>query len=426
LGIDEVERVARSAVDLSERVGDRETLAHSLALLAGVIFRSGRGLPHDLMARAIALEEAGESIRVDEDGGPSIVYAEMLADSDDPDVARALLERLCQRAESEGDAAASYPLTELVHIEFDLGHWHRAERIAVQALDMTTLAGREATEVLALSGLAFARGGLGASDEARALATRGLDLANRIGRGGRAPRAALGLLELSVGDAAAAWGWLEPAVARILPLGLFQPSTQVTDAAEALAALGRIEEAERLVEATEPVARRLGTRWTIAMALRAKAAVAAAREDLATAEGQLVEAAAIGRSGARPLELGRSLLALGSVRRRLHRKREAADALAEALAIFEQLPAPLWAENVRREAGRIGGRGRLSVGGGERLSSTEREIVELIRVGRTNREIAEVLHLSPRTIEWNLTRVYRKLGVRSRTELAAMERGSGR
>ena len=335
LGIDEVERVARSAVELAERVGDRATLAHALALLANILFRTGRGDPRELMERAVALEEAEGSVRVDEDGGPSIGYAEMLADSDDPQAARILLERLCQRASADGDLAAGHPLFVLACVEFDLGHWDRAERIAVEAVEVATLAGREATEVLALTALALVRGGFGAVDDARELGVRALDLANWIGRGGRAPRAALGLLELSIGDAAAAWRWLEPAVARILPEGLGQPATQVNDAAEALAALGRFEEAERLVDATEEAARRLGTRWAIAIALRARAAICAERGDLAAAELFLLEAVAIGRSVPRPLELGRSLLALGSVQRRLNRKREAAEALSGALTIFE-------------------------------------------------------------------------------------------
>jgi DNA-binding CsgD family transcriptional regulator len=191
---------------------------------------------------------------------------------------------------------------------------------------------------------------------------------------------------------------------------------------EALAALGRFEEADRLVDATEAAARRLGTRWAIAIAVRARAAICAERGDLVAAESFLAEAVSIGRSVPRPLELGRSLQALGSVRRRLHRKREAAEALAEALAIFEGLPAPVWADRVRREAGRIGGRGGSSAeDAGQQLSATERAIVDLVRLGRTNREIADALHLSPKTVEWNLTRIYRKLDVRSRTELASRD-----
>ena len=222
-----------------------------------------------------------------------------------------------------------------------------------------------------------------------------LDLANRIGRGGRAPRAALGLLELSRGDAAAAWGWLEPAVQRIVPLGLDQPATQVTDGAEALAALGRFEEADRLAVLTESNARRLGPRWTIAMALRARASVAAGRGDDSVAEAFLEEALAVG-SGGRPLEEGRTLLALGSVRRRLKKKRQAADTLGVALSVFDSLPAPIWADRARRELARIGGRA-VAVGGtaGASLSATEDEIVRLVRRGRTNREIATQLGAQP-------------------------------
>ena len=88
LGIDE-RRADRSRGDrLAERVGDRATLAHSLGVLGGVVVRSGRDIPHELMQRAMALEAAGGQMRVDEDGGPSIVYAEMLADDDDLTVAR--------------------------------------------------------------------------------------------------------------------------------------------------------------------------------------------------------------------------------------------------------------------------------------------------------------------------------------------------
>jgi DNA-binding CsgD family transcriptional regulator len=321
----------------------------------------------------------------------------------------------------------SYPLSILAVLEFALGHWDRAEAIALEALASATVSGREATEVLARSALAMVRGGLGSVDEARELGTSALDLADRIGRGGRMPRGALGLLELSIGDAAAAWRWLEPAVARILPLGLLQPAPQVTDSAEALAARGRLEAAERLVDATEPNARRLGNGCAIAMTLRARAAVTAARENLAGAESLLVEAVSIGERVGRPLEHGRSLLALGSLRRRLQRKREAAEALGDALAIFEALPAPVWAERARKEAGRIGGRSHSSSEeAGGRLSATERAIVNLVRVGQTNREVADALHLSPKTVEWNLTRIYRKLGVRSRTELAGRDRRSER
>lgn len=54
------------------------------------------------------------------------------------------------------------------------------------------------------------------------------------------------------------------------------------------------------------------------------------------------------------------------------------------------------------------------------LTKTERRIIAQVADGRTNREIAELLLMRPKTVEWNLTRIYRKLDVRSRTELAIM------
>ncbi|TML15319.1 MAG: response regulator transcription factor, partial [Actinobacteria bacterium] len=91
--------------------------------------------------------------------------------------------------------------------------------------------------------------------------------------------------------------------------------------------------------------------------------------------------------------------------------------LDQAVAVFEALGAKPWADRARRELGRIGGRKAAREG----LSTTETEIVELVVAGRSNKEVAQALHLSPKTVEWNLSKVYRKFGVHSRTELAATQ-----
>jgi len=116
-----------------------------------------------------------------------------------------------------------------------------------------------------------------------------------------------------------------------------------------------------------------------------------------------------------PFELARTLLALGSVQRQAQHKRAARQSLDRAAEIFEWLGARLWLDNTHAELRRIGGR----VTHESRLSETERQIVELVVAGRRNREVAAQLSLSPNTIAWNLSKVYRKLGVSSRTELAA-------
>jgi DNA-binding NarL/FixJ family response regulator len=106
---------------------------------------------------------------------------------------------------------------------------------------------------------------------------------------------------------------------------------------------------------------------------------------------------------------------LGTTLRRAQHKRAARETLERSLAIFESLGARSWADKARSELRRIGGR----TASDSQLSETERQIVELVVAGRKNREVAAELSLSTNTIAWNLSKIYRKLGVRSRTELAA-------
>jgi DNA-binding CsgD family transcriptional regulator len=105
---------------------------------------------------------------------------------------------------------------------------------------------------------------------------------------------------------------------------------------------------------------------------------------------------------------------MGVVLRRSKQKRRARESLGQASAIFEELGARLWVERARMELGRIGGRAPSPLD----LTPTEERTVGLVAEGQTNREVAASLFLSVKTVETNLTRIYRKLGVRSRRELA--------
>ena len=116
-----------------------------------------------------------------------------------------------------------------------------------------------------------------------------------------------------------------------------------------------------------------------------------------------------------PFDRARTLLALGTVQRRAKQRADARRTLEAALALFEELGAALWTERARAEIARLGGRRARDR---DELTETERRIAELAASGRSNREIAGELFVSERTVEANLTRAYRKLGVRSRTELA--------
>ena len=158
----------------------------------------------------------------------------------------------------------------------------------------------------------------------------------------------------------------------------------------------------------------LGRDWALATSDRCRGLVLAARGDLPAALAALERAAAGHRRSAMPFELGRTLLALGVTQRRALRRRAARQSLAEALAIFDGLGAPLWADKARAELARIGGR----TPAGENLTPTEAKIAPLVARGLTNREVAAELVVTVHTIEAALTRIYAKLGVRSRTELS--------
>jgi DNA-binding CsgD family transcriptional regulator len=128
----------------------------------------------------------------------------------------------------------------------------------------------------------------------------------------------------------------------------------------------------------------------------------------------------LGHDRALPFELGRALLARGIVQRRADRRRLAANSLAQAASIFERLGATPWLARARDEAARVPVRG----GAGSGLTPTEAQVAGLVATGSSNREIAATLLIGVKTVESNLTRIYAKLGVRSRTELAAAVAGS--
>ena len=116
-----------------------------------------------------------------------------------------------------------------------------------------------------------------------------------------------------------------------------------------------------------------------------------------------------------PFERGRTLLALGTLQRRAKQRRAAQASLGAALAGFQQLGARLWAEQARAQLAQLGGRRPQDA----TLTPTETQIAALVAQGRTNRQVADALFVSPKTVEWNLSKVYKKLHVRSRAELAA-------
>jgi DNA-binding CsgD family transcriptional regulator len=198
----------------------------------------------------------------------------------------------------------------------------------------------------------------------------------------------------------------------------FEQVLWAVDYADAALQVGAFDEVERAIE----VLRRQGVSGqpdATAAAARCHALLTAARGDVESALHELVSI--VDLEGVEcPFEAARSLMALGQAYRRAGYKGMAAQTLTSAAEIFDQVGTPRWAERARAEAGRVGLRPSKSG-----LTATERRVAELVAQGNSNHEVAAALFISVKTVEANLTRVYRKLGVRSRTELAA-HLGTGR
>jgi DNA-binding CsgD family transcriptional regulator len=189
----------------------------------------------------------------------------------------------------------------------------------------------------------------------------------------------------------------------------------VPDLVEALIGLGQIGEAERHLRRLEDQAEALDRVWARATALRCRALIAGAAGDLDAAQRTAEASVGLLEGYVQPFETARSLLVLGQIHRRGKRKRLAREYLGRAEIAFRDLGATLWADRANAELGRIGGRPSTPF----ELTETERDVTSLVARGYTNQEAADALFVSPSTVQANLKRVYQKLGVRSRTELAA-------
>ncbi|HYZ76299.1 MAG TPA: AAA family ATPase [Gaiellaceae bacterium] len=379
---------------------------------------SGEGIR--MLREASALEPTDQSAAPLLDFSPTRMLGLALSIRDELDEGRALLERQLALAAASGDEHSTASIAmHLTELECKAGRLERARELADAALQ----AADEGFDAQGLGGVLFARALVAAlqGDEslARELASRGIATGEAVGD--RVfpvkNRGVLGLLELSLGRPEGAMEHLEgaPEVRRRHAINEPGGATFVPDCIEALIATGRLDEATEELEIWERTGRELGRARLLATAARCRGLLSAARGDLDGALASFDRALAEHGRFECPHELARTQLAYAAVLRRAGRRRDARAQLDDALATFEALGEPLWAERVRAEARRLGGR-TPSEGS---LTASERRVAELVAQGRSNREVASSLFVTVRTVEANLTRVYSKLGVRSRAELAA-------
>ncbi|HEX3978595.1 MAG TPA: LuxR family transcriptional regulator [Solirubrobacteraceae bacterium] len=411
-------RHAEAAVGRAELPGgDRGVLADALAVAAMVSFLNGDGLSTDRMDRALSLEDrdrrrlAFTSPRLI--AGLLLMWTGRVREAAETLVALRA-ERRERGVESDIPTSSLY----LTWAYLWLGETDRAAEIASADTAAVALLGDPGVTALALSAAALVSAQQGDVEATRQQANDALARFAELDWWTATvfPRWALGFGELSAGDPAAAHAALEPLTEMLPSLGLTDPIGLVflPDEIEALVALGELTRAQPLIE----LLRRLGVThdrpWAIAAAARGRGILAAARGDPQEAVAALEEALAAHDRVEMPFERGRTLLALGRALRRRKQWSAARDALREALALFVQTGAPLWARAALNEVGRAGERS----GEPGELTATERQIAELAASGLSNQEVAERAFLTVKGVEANLTRAYRKLGIRSRGGLA--------
>jgi DNA-binding CsgD family transcriptional regulator len=409
-------RHAAHAVELAEQAADTALLAQAVALREVARVLSGEPLDEAALARALALEdlEADAWIR------PSLSAVGAYAYLGKMDVARARLVRVRERLVAGGEPLGMPWIHCLLALtSYAAGDLVSAEREASEAERAGALGGREIVRLLALMERAAIRALRGDAPGTRADAAETLEQSERMGwpHAAIGAHAALGHLALSGGDLEGARGILEPSIRLVEAVGVYEfpIAIGVPDLIEALVATGEAERAGSLTQALAAWGRRRDRPWALATAGRCEALLAAAASDFERALTATEQALVAHERLAMPFERARTMLVRGQLQRRAGERRAARETLQQALSVFEQVGARLWAERARAEIARIGVRRAP-----DELTESEERVAELAAQGLTNPEIAGRLFMSRRTVEANLARAYRKLEIRSRAELGAV------
>ena len=413
--------LARASLRSAERAADPSLVAHSLARVAAFEFLQGRGAWPDLLDRAEALDTLSGTgglarlPRMD----PSLTRGLLLKWCDRLDEARSrLADQYRNRIERGDEASLPFLLYHFGELECWAGNWDAAEEYSLEACQVADESHQRTMKPATLYSLALVRAHRGQVEQARELAAEALALCDSTGN---VPvrsmvLAVLGFIEISLDDAPAAHAHLGCLAEAAAVAGLGEPGVvrYLPDEIEALADLGQVGLARSLTRQLEERGRSLGRPWALATAARCHARLAGLEGDLTGARAACELALSRHKSLPMPFELGRTLLVQGMTERKGGDQLTARAALARAFGIFTDLGAPLWAAKVSSELSTMTAPARANG-----LTCTERRVAALVTQGHTNREVAAAMFVTENTVQTHLRHIFQKLGVRSRTELAA-------
>ncbi|KUH93636.1 LuxR family transcriptional regulator [Mycolicibacterium acapulense] len=408
---------AAQAVANAEPLDQPHLLSIALGMLVILRFAAGHGYDEETLQRALQLEdpEAYTPLVF----RPTMQHALLLEWTGRLDEARGVVDKICARCLEKGEEGEHVFVSQhVVTNAIARGDFVTANLVAEDAVEKARQLGGNTSQFLTQSLRAQLAAFAGHEETARRAIEDALECARQTGtlRMADRVRATLGFLEVSLGDYEAAAAALQSMLFQFDPDSTpteLPNAAYLPDAIEALIHLDRLDEAERLTAALENNGRRTNRDWMLAVGARSRAVLLAARGDLDAAHDAAQRAMATHRRLPMPFERARTLLTLGQIERRQRKKESASAHLQEALEVFEHLNIPLWAAKSRAEFSRASAGPQRS----GQLTPSEQRVAELVASGMKNRDVAAALFISPKTVEANLARIYRKLGIKSRAEL---------
>ena len=333
------------------------------------------------------------------------------------DLARPFVDRAIRLSRDLGTLGTlPEALTCAAFLDYHAGSWLRATALAVEAMDLGREAGQEFALCSALEILACIEAAQGRTEAFELHAKEGVRRTEEL----RLPPLQLsfyrqaGVLDLGNGRLDAARQRLETSVRFAERVGLNHAyGSPLPDLLEVYVRSGATEEATALLPSID-------ARFTTAegpMAGSRGARCHGMVADESSFDSYFTEAVSLGRRGGVLFQLGRTHLCYGERLRRARRRREAREQLHAALEIFEHLDADPWTNRARAELQATGATVQSQGRTEERLTPQEQQIALLVAEGRSSPDVGRALYLSTRTVEFHLSRVYRKLGLSSRGEL---------
>ena len=340
------------------------------------------------------------------------------------DEGRSNIERLLRSSRATGHVWAEMFLTRtLALVDLLQGRFPAARAGAARSLAMAESIGVPGVVAWSLAILAWLAAVEGRESEAREHAARAHDLGQH-GVGFRLLQArlqaTLGLLELGLARPLAAIEQLRPVADLAERHGVREPSV-LPFAPDLIEAYARADERQAALSELAKLAELAGAvdrRWALAAVARLHGFLGR-DDDLDEHFGAALELHEQGAGSA--FERARTELLYGERLRRAKRRVEAREHLRTAIELFDGLGAAPWSEHARREL-RASGESipRRDPTAPEKLTPQELQIALQVAEGKTNRDVAAALFLSPKTVEFHLTRVYRKLNLHSRAELVRL------